>query len=358
MKKIGFIDLHDPDIREKLETNNEIQYALYVFSETGHGFEILKKVETPSPEYLREISDFYLSMPIELLNFRILEFPFAEKEKIRKVITFELDNLILGGVSSIIYDFTVLDDSGDNKKVLAAYMDKKIMGEILKRFLPIGIDPYVITSLELCHILKEKKENIASELIAAETVPDEDKIKTAIEELRTNSINLRTGEFAYTKDAEKSGKMIKLMLILLIALAFVVNANLTFKIIISKNELSSLKLQMKSMYSSLFPADKKITDELYQMKSHMKNIKEKADILIGINPLNLMANLSHQKPKSVMFDEINLDREIITIKGEAASMGDLDAMKKSLTEIYYNISVSDIKPLSENKTLFTIIIKL
>lgn len=357
MKKIGFIDLYDPEIKEKLETNNEIKYSLYVFSETANDYKLLNKVENPSSESLKEISYFCLSLPIGLLNFRILGFPFTEKEKLRKVIPFELNNLIMRGVSNIIHDFAVIDASGDNKKVLAAYMDKKTMGEILKRFISIGVDPYFITSIELCHIIKDKKENIASELITPKIISDEDKIKTAIEELKANTINLRTGEFAYTKDVEKSGRMLKITLILLLSLAFTVNANLAFKIFTAQNELSSLKQQMRGMYSSLFPADKKITDELYQMKSHMKNLNEKSDILIGVNPLELMTNLSHQKPKGIVFDEINLDREVITMKGEAISMGDLDAVKKSLSETYHYVAVSDIKPLSENKILFTVIIK-
>lgn len=357
MKKIGFIDLYDPDIKEKLETNNEIEYAIYIFNETHSGFELQKKVETSSDESLKEAADFHLSLPIGLLNFRILEFPFTDKEKLRKVIPFELDNLIIGGVNNVVYDFTVFDGSGDNHKVLAAYIEKKMLGDIISKFISIGIDPRIITSLESGRIFRDKKENIASELLAPEIISGEERINSAIQELRSHTLNFRKGEYAYTKDIEKSGKKIKLTLMLLISLAFVINATLAFKIITSNNEISSLKHQIRSLYSSLFPADKKITDELYQMKSHMKNIREKADMIIGVNPLDLMMNLSLKKSQGIIMEEINLEKEIITMKGEAASMSDLDAMKKNLLEKYDNVSVSDMKPLSENKILFTIIIK-
>lgn len=357
MKKIGFIDLYDSDIKGKLETNNEIEYAIYVFNETNHGYELQKTIEISSDESLKEVSDFYLSLPIGLLNFRILKFPFAEKEKLLKVIPFELDNLIIGGVNNVVYDFTVVDSSEDNHMVLAAYLEKKILGGIISKFVSMGIDPRIVTSLESGRIFRDKKESIATELLAPETISGEERINSAIQELRSHTFNFRIGEFAYTKDIEKSGKKIKLTLMLLISLAFVFNATLAFKIITSNNEISSLKHQIRSLYSSLFPADKKITDELYQMKSHMKNIREKADMIIGVNPLDLMMNLSAKKSQGIVMEEINLERELITMKGEAASMSDLDAMKKTLSEKYDNVSVSDMKPLSENKILFTIIIK-
>jgi type II secretory pathway component PulL len=357
MKKIGFIELYDSDIREKLTTNSGFNFSLYVFHETKNGYELFKRLEDLKDESLKGIEHFYLSIPVGALNFRILEFPFADREKIKKVIPFELGNLILGGIESVIYDFTVLDALENSNKTLITYIDKKIIGSILERFKKSGIDIYVITSLELRHILEGNKEDFASMLVTSKAISEEEKIKIAMSEINAPTINLRTGEFAYTKDVEKSSKMLKLMLALLICLAIVINANLAFRIITSKSETSSLKGQMRTVYSTLFPADKKITDELYQMKSHMKSLKEKSDILIGINPLDLMVNLSEKKPKGIVFDEISLDRDVITLKGEAVSMSDLDVMKKGFSEIYSNVSVSDIKPVSENKILFTLITK-
>lgn len=357
MKKVALIDLYDQDIKEKLSTNNDFKYTLYIFNETSQGYELQKKVEDLSSESLAGIKYFYLSLPTELLNFRILELPFVDRKKLHKIIPFELSNLILSEINSIVYDFTALDSSENGNKILVSYIDKKIIKDIIERFKFRGIDIYVITSVELRHILEEKKENIASLLISPQILSEEEKIKTAASEIEAATINLRTGEFAYTRDIEKSGRMFKLMLLLLICLSIVINGALALRIITSKNEISSLKDQMRGVYSSLFPADKKIADELYQMKSHMKNLREKADILIGVNPLELMVNISAVKPKGIIFEEISLDREVITLKGETASMNDLDALKKSLSEKYSDVSASDIKPLSESKILFTLIIK-
>lgn len=357
MKKIGFIELYVHDIKQGPSTNTNFRYTVYSFLKTQEGYQFQKRIEDQSEESLKGIEFFYLSLPAELLNFRLLELPFTDREKLSKVIPYELDSLILDRIDDIVYDFTVLESSENINKILVVYIDKKNIRGILERFKSIGVDIYVITSLELRHILEDKKESMASSFINSEILSEENKIKTAISEIKENTINLRSGEFAYTRDMGKSSRMLKLMLILLICLVIVVNANLGFRIITLKNELSSLNQQMRGIYSTIFPEDKKIVDELYQMKSHMKNLKERADILIGIDPLDLIYNVARVKPKGIIFDEINLDREVITMKGEAISMSDIDTMKKSLSETYHNLSVSDINPISETRILFTLIIK-
>lgn len=357
MKKIGFIDLRATKITNNVKNDLELEYYLYIFNKTIDGYELIKKIENTQTESFKDIDEFYLSLPVNILNFRILEFPFTDREKLLKVIPFELDNLIIGGIANIVYDFTTLATINDDNKILVGYLDKKILAVILKKLLTYGFDPRIITSIELGKIIRDKKKDIASELLSPEIISEEDRVASAIEELKSSILNLRTGEFAYTKDKEKNLQKIKLTLILLIALAFIVNAILGFRIFVANDEMSSIKKEMRNIYSSLFPTDKKITDELYQMKSHMKNIKDKADILVGINTLEHMLKLSDKKSKGIVVEELNIEKEIITIKGEASSMVDLDELKKSLSDNYQNVAISDMKPLSENKILFTLVIK-
>jgi len=59
----------------------------------------------------------------------------------------------------------------------------------------------------------------------------------------------------------------------------------------------------------------------------------------------------------VAFNEIVLDKELSTMKGEAPSMDDVDKMKTRLSAPRTDVSVSDIKPLPSGKTLFTVVIK-
>jgi type II secretory pathway component PulL len=182
--------------------------------------------------------------------------------------------------------------------------------------------------------------------------------EAAKKELAVLTLNLRTGPFAYTKDAEKLKKGIKLTAILLVLLVLVINVDLAFRLISAQEEASSMRKEMRNMYAGLFPADKKIADEIYQMKSHIKELKERGEVITGLDPLQFMLELSQRTMPGVKFDEINLDREIVTIKGEAVAMDRVDDIKTRLSEFMTDASVSDIKTSVEGKIRFTVIAKV
>jgi hypothetical protein len=93
------------------------------------------------------------------------------------------------------------------------------------------------------------------------------------------------------------------------------------------------------------------------MKAHMREIREKGDALIGIYPLQTLMDLSKVKLHGVVFNEISLDKDKVTIKGEAASMDDIGRIKTEIAKSLKDISVTDIKPSVAGKVLFTVIAK-
>jgi type II secretory pathway component PulL len=354
MKRAGFLDLTSVAGEKPAGT-------FYVFNVSAGKYEF----ESPQPFPDDGISAFspadmdecVLSLPLEQLNFRVLKLPFDDREKLLKVIPFELENLIMESSDAVIFDPVVLGGSGDTFDVLVPYIEKRVLKGILENCASGGIDPAVVTSLGLRALLGGGHENIALRLVnPGEMAPDE-RITAAGEELLKHTINLRTGPFAYTKDAEKTRKTLKVTVTLLILLALMINAYLAFGIITSKVETAGVRRELRNAYAGLFPNEKKITDELYQMKSHMKEIKEKGDALVGVQPLQFLLDLSQKTPQGIMFYEITLDKGLITLKGEASSMGDVDKVKTRLSEVLKDVSVADIKPSTGGKTLFTLVAK-
>lgn len=353
MEMTGFVDIRSLDDKG---------FSIYLFRSIPDGYEFERHIkyswETTSPidEGIKDVEEFYLSIPMELLDFRMLKLPFSDREKLNSVIPFELSGLIIGDVDSVVFDFVVLGSSDGSFDVLVAYAKKEIIRDILERLSSLNIDPRVITSIEL-KIKSRNAEEFAAQLAGHETMDDEMRINAAREEIIAHTINLRKGPFAYTKDIERLGKTLKVTYILSVLLALVIISIFIFRIITAKAEASSIKKQMRGVYAGIFPAEKKITDELYQMKSHIKDIKDKRDALTGVYPLELMLELSQKPVQGAVFNEINIDREIITIKGEAASMDDIDRTKRRLSEFLSDVSISDIKPSKEGKTLFTAVAK-
>lgn len=355
MKRVGFIDLQP-------SSHFPFPISIYVFKSSSTGYEFESSMEYSDesaaslPASLDDIEEFYLSLPLEFLDFRILKLPFSDREKLKKVIPFELDSLIMDGSDSVVFDSIVLGSSDDNFDILVAYVKKEILKDLLTKLSSLNIDPRIITSIGLQAIVKGEMEDIATRLMNREALNADDRVSTAREELTAHTINLRTGLFAYTKDDEKIGKTLKVTFVLFMLLVLVINSDLAFRIITTKGEASSIKKEMRNIYAGLFPDEKKIIDELYQMKSHMKEIQEKREALMGVYPLQFMLNLSQRTP-GVVFNEISLDRKLITMKGEAASMDEIGKMKTRLSEFLTDVSISDIKPSTDGKTFFTVVAK-
>ncbi len=351
MRKIGFIDL-----------DSKMSGNVYVFRDVRGKYELENTLEfdgdgVSSQPDTTGISEFVLSLPVESLNYRLLKLPFSDKEKLTKVVPLELENLMLENPDDVVFDATVLGGAGDQFDVLAAYVRKGTLQEILAKLWSLGIDPYIVTCLDLQTAAKKGAEGIASWLMSPEGLNHEERIEAARGELLRHTLNLRTGPFAYTKDTEKIMRKLRTTVVLFFLLTLLVNSYLILKIASARNEASAIKRDMRNMYTHLFPGEKRITDELYQMKSHMKEIGEKGDALIGVYPLQFMLDLSRRTVPGVAVNEISLERDLSIIKGEASSMADVDRMKAKLSEFLANASVSDIKQTSSGRLSFTITAK-
>lgn len=351
MGKVGFIDFSSKDSGD-----------IYVFSGSRGRYEFERVIGyngdsvSPRPD-IADISDFFLSLPAELLNFRLVKVPFSDKEKLLKVIPFELEGLMMESPDRVVFDAAVLGGAGDQFDVLVTCIGKGVLQDILNRLGLLHIDPQIVTCLELQSVIKGGAEDIASRLMSPERLGQEERIKAAKAELSGETINLRTGPLAYTRNIEKIVKQLSTATVLLLLLLLLVDSYLAFRIITVKSETSAVRKDIRNTYAVLFPGEKKITDELYQMKSHMKEIREKGNALIGVNPLQFLLDMSQRTVPGVSVNEISLDKEIVTIKGEASSMADIDKTKSRLADFLANVSVTDIKQISAGKHLFSVTAK-
>ena len=142
MKKTGFIDLH---FQSALHTPE----AVHIFKESGTAADFEKTVVFGSGDALADITAFYVSLPVHLLNFRIIHLPFSDREKLKKVIPLELENLILEGSEKVVFDTVLLNGDESNAEVLVAYAEKALLQQILETLARYNIDPCVITSIDL-----------------------------------------------------------------------------------------------------------------------------------------------------------------------------------------------------------------
>jgi len=347
MNRILLIDIRETEIHsyvfERKKGTYEVSQVKKLPRDKKHRFSV--------DELPRDTDTAYVSLPLSSLNYRVIDVPFAQKDKIREVLPFELDGMILGGSSQVVFDNIIVGSSGNTNQVLAVYVDKTAVRDILDNCRTYDIDPECITSIELRKIAKDFSPE---RLLSPITVDEQDRISLALEEIKAPTINLRRDEFAYTRALEETRRSLKVTAILALLLMVIFSAGLLFNIISTKGEIGRVKKEIQKDYRELFPEEKNIVNEIHQLKSHMKELKEKEQLLIGVSPLNLLLDLSRIDKHNASFHEVSTQNDSITFKGEAASLSDIQSIKAELEQFFDDVSISDSKTSAGGAMIFSI----
>jgi hypothetical protein len=350
MNKLLFIDIKESEI------------DAYIFQRRKGSYEVSEVKNIPGAERHRfslnglpqDFDTAYVSLPLSSLNYRVIDVPFSDKDKIREVLPFELDGMVLGGSDKVVYDNILLGSSANAYQVLAVYVDKALIRDLLDNCRSYRVDPACITSIELRSMGKEFSPE---KLLAPITIDEAERILLAVEEIKAPTINLRRGEFAYTRAIEETKRSLKITAILAILIIAVLSAGILFNIISARTETGRLKKEIRRDYQALFPEEKNIVNEVYQLKSHIKELQEKEQLFSGVSPLALLLNLSRIDKHHASFDEITTQNGNVTLKGEAPSLSDVQDIKAELAQFFDEAAISDSKTSASGAIIFSITAK-
>lgn len=342
-----FIDIGEKELSTYLFDCKKGRYELKDDSK----YPLHDQYEFSFPSIEGDIENAYLSLPLSSLNFRVIDLPFSGKDRIREVLPFELDGMILGGSDKVVFDDIIVGKSDNTYQVLAVYLDKKIISEILEKLKSLSIDPVFITCLELKSAVKDFD---SVKLFSPIVTLDKDRVTMAIEEMNAPVIDLRRDEFSFTRDIQKTNKYLRITAILAVFLAIVLSAGILVKLVSARYEIVFLKNDMRKKYQEMFPGEKNIMNELLQVKSHLKELKGKEDLFVGINPLDVLSRLSQLERRGVVFNEITVGKDQIIMKGEAPSLSDIQELKGKLENLFSDIALSDSKASPQGRMLFTL----
>lgn len=353
MGRTAFVDLQETEV------------SLYVFENRGkalfqdaRAFPLSEGAAFSVNGLPSDIHESYLSLPIRMLNFRIITLPFTDIKKVREVVPLEIDGLILGGTETVVFDARIIRQERGQSEVLVSYVAKQVMRTLLQSCREAGLDPRAVTSLELGDLLSSFGGVITPDILLSSPVLSEEKRRAAaLFEMKSPSVNLRTGEFAYTADSEKSARGLRTSAVLLMLILLLLFSFASLKVLVLKKDNRRISEEMRKTYTSLFPGDKKVVDELLQLKSHMKELEEKEEAFVGIAPLEVLLMLAQVQKQGVALSEVSIDRELIVLKGECPSLSDVQVLKKDLEEAFIDVTISDTKPSLQNRTLFTVTAK-
>ncbi|MBF0345737.1 MAG: hypothetical protein HQL06_16100 [Nitrospirae bacterium] len=325
----------------------------YTFDETirlefgGSTCELLK-------EYIDDSAlTSYLSLPSDILNYRIIEMPFSDKNKIISTLPYALEGLIRGTYDSCVADCIVLgqDDADGRFQVLVVYIDKEALRNKLSELKVVGVEPKAITSLELRYKLSRLSVDALYDNVQ---LTDEARITMCQEEIATPLINLAKGELAYSKDIVKTIRNLKIALLITALIIMLTGAYTVYKIHLVNNRVETLKSYMIDSYKKQFSEEVRVIDPIYQLKAKIKKIKEERGFFNSISPLQNLAILSGINVSNVVLIELEMTTDKMTLKGEAVKISDVDEYKDKLTSQLADVRVIETKTTTDNKVLFTI----
>ncbi|MBF0537995.1 MAG: hypothetical protein HQL03_07050 [Nitrospirae bacterium] len=317
-------------------------------------------VDYVDDNYLR----VYLSLPTESLNYRIIDMPFADKDKILATLPYALEGLIRGPYDSYVADCIVLErQSGDclvlerqpasveKFQILVVYIDKAVLGNTLSELKAIGIEPKIVTSLELRYKVGELSVDALYDTIE---LSEESRIAMCRQELQAPLINLARGELAYTKDIIKTLRGIKIALLIMALIILLVGAATAYKIHLVNRRVETLKSYMINSYKKMFVEDTRVVDPLYQLKAKVKKIRQERGFFDSISPLQGLSVLSAINAQNIVLIEVEMSSERMTLKGEAVRISDVDAYKDKLAGQLSEVRVMETKTATDNKVIFSI----
>ncbi len=341
------------------------QGRLYLFEdnrlEDARPFEIGEDHRFYAGE-LPEVEEAFVSLPLDALDYRVLELPFSEPERVREVLPFELDGLILGGTESAAIDAVVLGEAeGGKHRVLAAYVQKDALARLIEGLSALGVDPRAITCLELANAVRaaEGGEDMGRALLEPPALEESERPALALKEAENPTINLRRGEFAYTRDAERARRSFRFTAGLLIAILLIVSGDIAVKAAKVRKETARVSEDIISTYKGAFPAEKPGTAQglAYKMKARLKEMREKDRALKAVSPLGFLMKLQETSPEGLAYTDITLDREFVVLKGEAQSLSGVEQAKSSLEGFLAEVKISETGQSVKDKVAFTITAK-
>ncbi len=320
-----------------------------------------KKFATAPGEHVPAVEDVCLGLPLSMLGFRLLEFPFTGIEKIRHALPFELEGMVLKGLDEIVWDVVPVGEADGAQKVLAVYTEKKTLRAIIDSMKAAGLEPSAVTSIELACILEAGGSDISGALLAPPPSGPEERAALALAELSRKPgpvINLRTGELQYAKPREEFGRRIKTAFVLasLLLLAFSIKS--AMGVYFLNRQARAMEGQMGKAISRMMPGHGvgNIDVSLMELEGGLAELKREKTGFGGLSPLKDLKKLSLHKAAGVIIKDISMNSGGMALKGEARSLSDVEAEKNAIAPYFSQVNVLETSQ-SGNTVVFTLSVK-
>ena len=366
MPKVAYLELMGNESRAYVfeeETGRLVQEISFEFEPGGAG----GGLSIGLPE---DVGETVVSVPLNELGIRALDIPISDIQRVRDVLPFELEGMVLGDPQEMVIDAVSLaslkegeapvpDEKQDQKqRVLAVYMENEKLASLLDSLKNAGIDPRAVTSSELAEMVRGLKSgNSLTDMVSGAISLDEsERLELARNEsTQEPTVNFRMGRFAYTKEAEKTRRMLLRTAALAAALVLALAGHMFLKASSLSKEASAMDAKSVGIYLELFPGKKPQSTKglRYKAEAKVKALRGKAELYREAGVLGLLMGLQDSMMQGLKLTEITVDSRAVVLRGTAESLDDVHALRDSL-DFLEEVTISESGAAAAGGTGFTI----
>ena len=334
---------------------------LYVYDDEGRlrkttsfglNAEMVITFDMPLPEDMRHSC---VGIPMDWLDFRLLKLDLNDASAARSVLPFELEGLVVGEPDDYIIDALMKEDSDE---VLAVYMNKHRLALLLASVESVGLDPAVVTSLELASCAGTLIGGDMSPVTGDEplTLEEPQRVDLALEQFDSPIINLRFGEFSYKGDVRRGLRRMAGTLAFMVSIILMLTLALSLGALRSSREAAALEADVLGIYAEIFPDHKAQSARglSYKVRSKLSELRKKAGNLKNVEALEVMMALQQVMPEGLKASEMIVDDKYVLIKGEAPDLQSIEEMRSSMEGFLGDVKITETGKAVSGQTGFTI----
>jgi|GEM_PF-4497947 hypothetical protein len=343
--KTGFIEEIDEDtIRLSILSHKRGEIIL----EGEHTFH---KREFKKPP---DVKEFILNLPSWMLSFRILKLPFKDKDKIDRVVPFELSGFTLLKPEEFVFQARVLqkDEMSEDSAVLVGFLKKEDLLQKVQWLKQRGIEVSRVTSL----VFRYLSENPDKMPLSEGKVLEEERKRLMMKEMKEGDIDFLAASVGMQQKRESLLKFMARALILVFLVLFFIGINLFILYYKESRYRDSLNSHITKTYKELMPSSK-VVAPLYQMKATLKQMRETLRTIDSPDTLDILLKLSKNWTDTVKVNSIEIKPERTIIKGETRELKDLEDLKSLLQKGFPSVRVMETEKGVNELFRFTMEIK-
>lgn len=182
-------------------------------------------------------------------------------------------------------------------------------------------------------------------------------------DLLRETVNLRKGEFEYTKDKAVLKKRLKVTAGLALIIIGLVFGDIYLKYLVLDSEFLSYRNALRGAFLEMFPTEKGSMDELYQLSIKIKLLEKESGVVKGsASVLNVLKGLvkaaSSDPAAQIRLREVTIADGKVKAAGEAASFEAANRFKGEVDKLFKNAQLSDLKAKAGGGAAFSLSVNL